>query len=936
MVKPTSMNEIRKRANDFARDWKDNPGDERQDAQTFVRALFAVYGITERRAAYFERRVKRSSTGRQGYIDALVPGQLLVEMKSAGKDLAEAEDQALDYIAGLSGAETPRCILTCDFRKFRLYDPLAPAGEQVVEWPLADFGMFADKLAFLAGYRVDEPTAAEQEAASIKAAKIMGRLYEELDGSVFDDHQASVFLVRALFCLFADDSGLFDRDLFFTFLLDRTSEDGADLGALLTQLFQTLATARERRGDRLDELLAQFPYVNGDVFDDPLPIPSFNASMREQLLEASTFNWSQISPAVFGSLFQAVKSKEARRTLGEHYTTERNIMRLIGPMFLDDLHNRFDAARSDAAGLRALRRDMGAMRFLDPACGCGNFLVVAYREMRALDLAILVRLQELQAVGAGGRTSSTTFAPTLMFDVDDLPVRLEHFHGIEIEEWPARIAATALHLVEHQANLAMEKALGQAPETLPLNKVKSITVANALRLDWTTVVAPTEHLYVLGNPPFIGISLRSPEQVADLEAVWGGGYHGSLDYVTGWYAKALALFTRPGYSGEFSFVSTNSITQGEPVPNLFMPIFGEGWRIKFAHRTFAWTSEAPGAAAVHCVILGFDTRPRSAAHLFDYSDNIKGDGGEVPVRERINAYLIDGANVLVEARTVPLASRWPEVRYGNKPTDDGNFIVEPDQYAEVAADPVAAKYLRKFIGARELLHGEDRWCLWLADLNPADLSRSPILKARVEGVRDFRAKSKAASTREAARTPHLFRQIAPVTGNYICIPRHVSETRAFFTVAHCEPAVVASDATFIADDPDGFAFAMISSSAFITWQRAVGGRIKSDLRFNKLLTWNTFPMPAVTSEQRAAIIAGGQAVLDARALHPERSLADHYNPLAMAPELLRAHATLDRAVDAVFGLKGSVSNDDRLRALFASYQRMTAEATLPLPKPHRR
>lgn len=552
--------------------------------------------------------------------------------------------------------------------------------------------------------------------------------------------------------------------------------------------------------------------------------------------------------------------------------------------------------------------------------------MVGYRQMRALDLEVLLRIQELS-----GETARTMF-----FTEEHLAVKLSSFHGIELEEWPAQIAATALHLVEHQANQAMELALGAAPESLPLDKIRSIVVGNALRIDWSDVVEPSENLYVMGNPPFIGISLRSAAQVADLQLVWGKSYHGSLDYVTGWFAKAAELLERPGYGGQFAFVSTNSITQGEAVSAMFRPIFSSGWRLKFAHRTFAWTSEAPGAAAVHCTVTGFDHGERTPATLYDYSADLRGEPTMIAVTQSITAYLTDGPNVLVDPRTKPIASALPEVRYGNKPTDGGNFIVERDEYASFAEDPVALKYLRRFVGARELIHGEDRWCLWLTDLDPSDLQQSALLKRRVEGVRDFRLASKAASTRAAAATPHLFRQIAPTSQAYICIPRHVSETRAYFPVERVSQDTIASDATFIADDPDGLAFAVISSTAFIAWQKTLGGRIKSDLRFNKLQTWNTFPLPTLSDEQRAAIIAGGQGVLDARALHPERSLADHYNPLAMAPDLLRAHRQLDAAIDKALGIRGTATEDARLRALFTNYQQLITAGELAMPtKPAR-
>lgn len=921
MAKAPSLQQIRSGANSFVKEWRDAEGYERGEAQSFVRDLLTVFGITHSRAGLYEYRAQRQSTGKQGYIDALIPGQVVIEMKSTGRDLGAAELQATDYLDGLTDVEMPRYVLTSDFKTFRLLD-LENPNEPAVEFTLEQLPVEVERLAFLAGYGVRKFGSAEQEKASIKAAKLMADLWEELEGSGFTDHEASIFMVRTLFALYADDAAVWERDQFLEFIETRTSDDGTDLGSKLAELYQAMARPTAARNKHLDELIQRFPYVNGGIFDEQLSIPSFDKSMRDSLLQCCAFNWAGISPAIFGSLFQAVKDKVSRRDLGEHYTTETNIKKLIGPMFLDDLRRRFDESTHDAAKLRALRRDMSGMRFLDPAAGCGNFLVVTYREMRQLDLEIVVRLQALGSKDA---------AASLLFLQEQLPVSLDHFHGIEIEEWPAQIARTALHLADHQANQAMALALGEGPETLPLTKVETIYVGNAIRTDWSLVVAPTKRLYILGNPPFIGISGRTKSQIDDLKFAFNADYHGSLDYVTAWYIKAAELFAKEGYVGEFAFVSTNSITQGEPVPNLFAPLFRTGWRIKFAHRTFAWSSEAPGAAAVHCVIIGFDQHPRRACALFDYVTP-KSEPHQVEVKGQINAYLVDGANVLVYPRPVPFSAAIPPVRYGNKPTDGGGLIIEQADHANFVADPVASKYVRRFIGARELLHDEPRWCLWLEGMDPVDVGKSRLLRERLGQVREMRLDSDAASTRAAATTPHLFRQITATPNRYICIPAHVSELRPYFLANSQSPDVIASNATFVADDPDGFAFGVLSSSMFITWQRTIGGRIKSDLRFNKLLTWNTLPLPPTSNDQREAIIAGGLAVLDARAEHSERSLADHYNPLAMEPVLLKAHKQLDKAVDAVFGLSGAVDPEIRLKALFASYEKFTAVEQLSIPK----
>ncbi len=566
MAKALSLNEIRRRATALVRDWAGEPGEERQQAQSFIRDLLAVYGITKTKAGLYEYRARRSTTGNQGYIDALIPGLCLVEMKSRGKDLVAAEAQALDYIDDLSDIEAPRYVLTCDFGTFRLLD-LQEDDPQPLTFVLEDFPENAERFAFFAGYQTRTFGSAEQERASIKAAQIMAELYEALNDSGYDDHSASVFLVRVLFCLYADDSGVWERDLFYEFLERRTSDDGSDLGPQLAMLFQALNRPAASRQKNMDELILRFPYVNGGIFAEPAMIPSFDHDMRDLLIRACSFNWSSISPAIFGSLFQAVKDKKARRELGEHYTTETNILKTIEPLFLDELREKFTAGYHDVKKLRALRDELGDVRVMDPACGCGNFLVVAYREMRALDLQILQRLNEL---GADGSLPDTMF-----FTRGDLPVTLENFAGIEIEEWPARIATTALHLADHQANQAMEVALGMAPEPLPLGKVEPVHVGNALRMDWSLVMEPSSHVRIVGNPPFIGHVSKSVDQRDDLKHVWGDLHDGTLDYVTGWFKKASDYF-RHLRGGRFAFVATNSIAQGQGVAPLFGPIFDGG------------------------------------------------------------------------------------------------------------------------------------------------------------------------------------------------------------------------------------------------------------------------------------------------------------------------------------------------------------------------
>jgi len=836
-------------------------------------------------------------------------------MKSAGKSLDDAEVQAFDYLDSLRDDALPGWIVCSDFKRFRVIDLKEDDPERrVAEFSLEELPQKADLLGFFAGYGMRRFGTRLQEVASVRAAKIMADLFDELVGSGYGEDDAAPFLMRLLFCLYADDAGVWQHDLFTEFIQTRTSQDGSDLGGKLTELFEQLDHRPAQRSSKLDASTAAFPYVNGGVFAGHLPIPAFDASMRESLLRACAFNWSAISPAVFGSLAQAIKSKDARRQLGEHYTTETNILKLIEPMFLDELRQRRTDAGGDVKALERLRRDIGDMRFLDPACGCGNFLVIAYRELRQLDLDLLVQI----------RTAKHETQDELITR-DTLNVNLTHFHGIEIGKWEAAIARTVLHLIDHQANQVMAVELGVAPEPLPLDKVDTITEANALRVDWAEIVPPCKDLYIMGNPPFVGGTRQTVEQTADMRLVWQTAYHGYLDYVTAWYKKASDLLNKHGYSGEFAFVSTNSITQGEQVGPLFGPLFGAGWRTKFAHRTFKWTSEAPDPAGVDCVIIGMDQAQHKPATLYHYDD-----GAPHPVSiqaANINAYLVDGPNILVRPRSQPLAADLPTVRYGSKPVDGGNLIVEEGDYPLFAADPIASKYLRRFVGARELIHGEPRWCLWMANLDPADLASSPLLKARIQAVRQFRSTSPKTATRTWESSSQLFVEDRQPDVPYLAFPAHVSEMRLFFPAARFEPDVICGNANFTVDDPDGLAFAVASSSMFITWLRTVGGALTSRLRFSNTLVWNTFPMPPLTVSQRDGLIKAGQQVLAVRATEPDWPLVAWYIPGTMLPELVSAHAAVDRVMDKVIGVSGSSrpSNDQRQAVLLNRYAKIAAD-----------
>lgn len=761
----------------------------------------------------------------------------------------------------------------------------------------------------------------EAETASAQAARLMGGLYTELEKSGVDEHNSTLLLARLLFLLFGDDADMWrPASLFETYLREHTAVK--TIHTDLAGLFDTLNTEERCRKLPADSPYQRFRYINGGLFDDPQSLPPLTSTFHELLLEACTFDWSIISPAIFGGMFQTVKSKESRREAGEHYTSEKNILRTIGPLFLDDYRTRLDQAKGSKRELTKLHNELGGLRYLDPACGCGNFLIVAYREMRALELELLKLRRDLDlvdpALGPAQRAQ-------LSLDVSsELKVTLDQFHGFEISEWPARIAETAMLLVDHLANQQMAEEFGVAPDRLPIKISAKISCTNALQIDWRGVVSETAgRTYSFGNPPFLGDHTRTKEQLADLRAAWGGNKTlGRLDYVTGWHAKTLDLLRQR--AGEFAYVTTNSITQGDQVARLFAPIFEEGWRIKFGHRTFAWDSEAPGKAAVHCVIVGFTKDRGAPQRLWDY-ETPNSPQIELTIKTGINAYLVDGPNVLVGTRRRPLSPGLPELNYGSKPSDGGNLIITEQQIDSARRDPAMSKYIRPYIGTDQLLNGRKRWCLWLVDLDPADLSRSAELRRRIDAVREARGKSDAKTTREYPHD-HLFRQIGfSSDSTFIALPEVSSENRRYLPVGFLGPECITSNKIYAAEDDGGLLFAIASSTMFITWMKTVGGRMESRLSLSSTITWNNFPLPDLSSRSREAIVKAGRGIRAAREKYPERSMAEHYNTVSMDPTLIAAHKALDELIDEAFGATGRITGlEHRQEFLFAHYGAMTS------------
>jgi len=912
-----SWNEVRSRATSFATNWKDAHY-EKGETQTFYNDFFNIFGVHRRRVASFEEPVKLLNNKR-GFIDLFWKGVLLVEQKSAGRDLVKAKEQAFKYFPGLKDNELPRYILLSDFQSFELYDL---DEDTEVKFLLSELPQYVEDFGFILG--VQKRTFKDQDPVNIKASELVGRLYDALKDSGYDDHDLERFLVRLVFCLFADDTGIFEpRDIFFNLISERTKEDGSDIGQWIITLFETLNKPEDKRQKSLDEDLRQFPYVNGDLFKERISIPAFDSKMRELLLEACRFSWDAISPAIFGCLFQSVMSKDERRSQGAHYTTEKNILKVIKPLFLDELKDEFETlkARRDTGrnnALKAFQQKLGNLRFFDPACGCGNFLIIAYRELRNLEIEVL---QEIYP-------NDPQVVRQLVTDVTQLSlIDVDQFYGIEIGEFPARIAEVALFMMDHLMNNRLSLAFGHYFIRIPLSKAPHIKHADALEQDWTEVLEPRDCSYILGNPPFIGSkyqTLAQREQVRKIAQLGGSG--GTLDYVTAWFIKA-GNYISQGIAS-IGFVATNSITQGEQVAQLWPLLFDQyKLEITFAHRTFAWGSDAKGKAHVHVVIIGLtrsDQEP-STKRLFSYSD-INGDPVE-STHKTLTPYLFDGSTInnrhlVVKEISQPLCDI-PKLIIGSKPIDGGNYIFDTEQKTIfLEKEPIAADYLHPYVGSQEYINGEERWILVLDNVPNSILRKMPTVIKRIEAVKKFRQESKSKPTQELALTPTRYHVTVIPDNPFLVVPEVSSERREYVPIGWLKPPTIPSNKLRVMLNANLWHFGILTSAMHMAWLRHIGGRLESRYQYGIGTVYNTFPWPKASEKEKDKICQLAQKILDARDKYSGETLADLYDPNLMKADLRKAHQNLDQAVDKLYGGSTFKSDRDRVEHLFKLYEQL--------------
>jgi hypothetical protein len=900
---PLAWDDIQANAIAFSKRWKD-AGKEEQEAQNFVTDFLRVFGVDEPlKTGELEFKIPLVG-GTTGYVDYLWKKKIAIEMKSRGKDLAQAFKQLQTYMQNLPEDDIPDLWIACDFESIHL---CRRSENKIFKFKTKDLHKHIKYFADIAGY-ASERIRDSQVEVNVKAAEKMARLHDALKTHGYEGHDLEVYLVRLLFCLFADDTGIFPQDSFFRYI-QNSKPDGSDLCERIAKLFDVLNMPDETRTKRtlLSDELKQFRYINGALFQDRLPIAEFDAKMRKTLIDCINFDWNNISPAIFGAMFQGVMDKDQRRMLGAHYTSEENILKLINPLFMDELYKEFNRVKTDPAALDNFHNKIARLKFLDPACGCGNFLIITYRELRTLELEVL-------------KMKSNT--SQLVTDITHLlKVSVEQFYGIECEDFPCQIAQVGMWLTDHQMNIKASELLGQYFARLPLNQSATIVHGNALRIDWEDVVAKRELSYILGNPPFVGHQWRNAEQQEDMQYVYkNNNKFGKLDYVCCWYQKAIDFMMETRIRA--AFVSTNSIVQGESVSIMWKPIFEQGFEIVFAYTPFIWSNEAKGKAAVHCVIIGFAQRGSAKIkHIFAQDT--------ITETDNINGYLLPAPDIFIQSRGKPLTAGMPKMSKGSQPTDGGYLILSPSEREEMIMEhPQTAAWIKRYLVSDDFINDGLRYCLWLKGIMPKKYRSIKSITKRFENIAQIRKQSPTKSVQRDAETPMLFTQIRQPQTDFLVIPRVSSERRKYIPMGFLSPDVIVGDRVQFIPNATLYHFGILTSNVHMAWTRVVCGRLKSDYNYSPAV-YNNFPWPDATDEQKTSIEKLAQCILDTRANFPDSSLADLYDPLTMPPELLKAHRDLDRAVMKLYGFSvKDMTEAGCVAALMERYRGLVVENSL--------
>jgi type II restriction/modification system DNA methylase subunit YeeA len=917
-------NEMLDNAEAFIIKWKGTTS-ERGEAQSFTNDFFKIFGLDRKNLAQFEKPIQKKNESGVGFADLFWSGKLIIESKSAHldkpKNWEKTLSQAEEYIDNLLPHQKPKFIMLMNFKRIQKYDvSILSTGKVKIKFltevPIEDLSKRLNEFAFFLEFASQLET--DEEKVNQEAARRIANVYDAIERKGYDSNEISILLARILFCLFAEDTGIFERKQFENYVKNCT---GKTLGNKLLELFQVLNTpVKERK--KVNPELEKFPYVNGGLFDSKLnKVPHTTDALREALINCCTYDWSDISPVIFGSLFQAVMDNVERRSLGAHYTSEKNILRVLKPLFLDELQTEFENLKSSDTALENFRKKINGLTFLDPACGCGNFLVVAYRELRLLDIEFIRKKYKdgIQYITDSGLINN---------------IHLDNFYGYEIDPTSAMIAEVAMWLTQHQMNMRLESKFGKAIPTIPLHEAANITNKNSLHIEWEGKKKFVKNKgdekvvfdYIVGNPPFIGKQLQNEQQKKDISRIFEGVKGaGVLDYVACWYIKA-AKYMNQHTNTKTALVSTNSIAQGEQTGILWNELFNNyKLKIHFAHQTFKWLNEADGVAGVHCVVIGFGKDNLKDKYIFEYPD-IKSEPNKIKVKN-INPYLVQGSDITVLKRRKPICNV-PEISFGSMPNDGGNLLLTDDEKKElIKNEPEAKKYIKPLISALEFLNGKKRWCIWLENIQPSEIKKINSINKRVLEVKKLRENSNREATKKLASTPWLFGEIRQPKSKYILIPRHSSENRKYIPIDLLDKENIVSDSCLSIDKINLFHFGVLTSKMHMVWVNYVCGRLESRYRYSNEIVYNNFPWPYEVAEKNKDLVEKlAKSIIEIRKKYIEagNSFADLYGDF-MPKDLQKAHNELDKAVDKCYSYSSFQNDSKRMEFLFDLYEKYTGD-----------